>query len=148
MEYDIELIVDAPVEAVWRIITDAETWPRWQLGLGVVAQVGGEPGAPGSVRELRFDLPGRDMSMRETIVRVEADTRYDARYDAGPVHNVCGNALSPFDGGTRWVQSNTWFFDGVDASDDDRERFIATTTATMHDLKAYVEHGTEVPRIS
>lgn len=74
-EYDLETVwqFDAPVEAVWEAIVDAEGWPRWWRGVeSVVTLARGDASGVGEERcyVFRSVLPFR-LSFVTRVTRVE-----------------------------------------------------------------------------
>ncbi len=64
-----EILVDAPPERVWAIITDIDRWPDWQPGVSKARLEG--PLAPGSV----FRWRASGLSIRSTLREVAPPSR-------------------------------------------------------------------------
>lgn len=142
MEYTLDVLIAATPQEVAAAYADPATWTQWQPGLVEVTPLVGTRGTPGARTALRFEFPGHAMEMVETQQHVELPHRYDAIYSSGPVTNFCSNTFAPTpDGSTAWTQHNGWEFDGVDANEDDEERFRATTLSMMHGFRAWVEQS-------
>jgi uncharacterized protein YndB with AHSA1/START domain len=79
-----EVLIDAPVEVVWRTITEPEEVSRW---FADQVELVAEPGARGS---MRFGEQGGDI----VVDAVEAYTRFSFRWNFPPGEEpVAGNSI-------------------------------------------------------
>lgn len=145
MDYVVEARIVAPLDTVWAALADPAQWPAWQLGLAEVTGLQDPEPSPGAERALHFALPGWSEPLHETVLVVVPARRYAARYVGGGATHLSDTTLIPDGDGVRIVQQHVWDFDLVDASDDDRERFIATSAAALDALRVWVEQGRRVP---
>jgi uncharacterized membrane protein len=60
MNIEHDILIDAPLERVWRVTADVEQWPTWTLTITSVRKVGGEPLGRGS--RARITQPGQPES--------------------------------------------------------------------------------------
>ena len=67
---DTEIVIDAPPERVWEVLTRFESFPDWNP---FIRRIDGEP-AVGSKLEVELEPPGgRGMTFRPRVVVVEAN---------------------------------------------------------------------------
>ncbi len=120
-----EILIDAPVEVVWRIITEPDQIVRW---FSQEAEL--EPHAGGRGR-LRF-TSGHSVQLK--IESVEPPRRFAFRWaeEKGPVARMDNSMLVEFTlrpeaGGTllRVVETG---YDRVDWSDEDKEKYVEEHT--------------------
>jgi hypothetical protein len=101
------IAIDAPAMAVWAVLTDLNRYPEWNP---LFREASGEVTAGKRIR-LRSVRPasGRLMTVKPEIVAAEPGV--ELRWAAGLPGIIGGEhtfALSPADGGTRLVQSESF----------------------------------------
>lgn len=76
-KFEREVEIDAPVEAVWKVITDSNHWPEWFPGVDTVLNVT-------SVREGgRFEWTNEGQTGQGTIVKMEPMKRLEIMTQLG-----------------------------------------------------------------
>jgi uncharacterized protein YndB with AHSA1/START domain len=141
-----EVVIDAPVERVWELITRAEHLGAWfgDAGADVDLRVGG-------ALELRWK---ESAASHGRIERLEEPTAFSFRWapfaDPGGLHPVEGNStlveftLAAEGDGTRLTVVETGFA-GLDATPEQRERnFGSNTEGWRLELDELVEYAGRV----
>lgn len=104
--------IEAPIELVWRHLTDPALMNAWSVA-PVELAVGNDPWQPGSERTVRVRRFGVPLTLREEVVAVDAPDRYEYRVRPNAVvrrHHAIQD-LARVDGGTRvtWsVDIRSW----------------------------------------
>ena len=100
-----EIDIDAPPEAVWRVLADFDRYGEWNP---FIPRLEGTP-APGSRLTVRLTPPGgRAMTFRPTVLAVEPERafRWKGRlFVPGLFDGEHAFQLEPRDGGTRFIHS-------------------------------------------
>lgn len=87
MNYTCDIEIELPREKVVELFDSPEQQPKWQRGLQSVELKSGERGKPGAISELVFLHKGRQMGMRETVLRNELPDSFAVLYEAKNVRN-------------------------------------------------------------
>jgi len=140
-----ETVIDAPVQRVWKLITEAEHLGRWFADAGAEIDL-----RPGGAIVLRW---GEHGTSRGRVVAVEPHTRFSYRWapfkDPGGQEPLEGNStlveftLAPEGDGTRLrvVESG---FASLDTSDEQRARNVEGNTRGWEletdELRDYAEN--------
>jgi uncharacterized protein YndB with AHSA1/START domain len=138
-----ETVIDAPLERVWEVITEAEHLGRWFGNAGAEIDL-----RPGGAMVLRWS----DRALRGRVVAVEPPTRFSYRWapfdDPGGDEPVDGNStlveftLQPEGDGTRLRVVETGF-GSLAASDEQRARNLDGNTEGWQretdELREYAE---------
>ena len=121
-----EVVVDAPIERVWSLITEAEYFGAWFADSGAEIDL-----RPGGAMTLRWEEHG---TVRARVERVEPPRRFSYRWaNAVDVEPSEGHStlveftLSTEDAGTR-VRVVESGFASLDSSDEDRRQQIDDNT--------------------
>jgi uncharacterized protein YndB with AHSA1/START domain len=99
--FEINLIINRPIEAVFAFISNPENLPRWRAATLEVKRTSSEPLAVGSVARGRFTFLGRPFEGNLEIIKHEPHRSYATRLTEGPFPLEAHYTLNPADGGTR-----------------------------------------------
>jgi uncharacterized protein YndB with AHSA1/START domain len=109
-----ELIIDRPVEAVWRAFDNADNLRVWQPTLASFDHISGTPGHPGAVSRLTYREGKRDVVLTETILTRDYPGRFSGEYDSGMGISRITNRFTPHGGhATRWEVACEFSFNGI-----------------------------------
>jgi uncharacterized protein YndB with AHSA1/START domain len=130
--------VEAPVEAVFRALTEPEALEQW-----LATRVQSEATTGGRFRyEFEFDDPAQNNVQEGEYVAVEAPNRLALpwRFGFSPKQTTVEYVLRPEDGGTSVEFTHSGFEEG-DPWDGVFERFTGGWQMFLGSLKSYVETG-------
>ena len=99
--------IDAPPEKVWAILADLASYPQWNP---LFREASGQPTA-GSTLTLQTVRPGTERVMTIKVKVLTADPGAQLRWVSSLPGIITGEhnfALTPADGGTRLVQTETY----------------------------------------
>ena len=114
MKYESELIINLPRERVIELFDDPGNLPKWQKSLRSFEHVSGEPGQPGAISRLIYDMDGRDIEMTETIIGRSPPDEFSGLFEAEGVWNSLTNHFyEDGPGKTRWVLDSEFKFSGL-----------------------------------
>lgn len=114
MKLKFELIIDADREAVWEAFDNADHMQRWQRTLVSYEHRSGEPGVPGSVAKLVYDVNGRRTIMTETISEHRKPVFMAGIYETSHSTTLVFNTFEQIDEQhTRWVAWTNMNFKGL-----------------------------------
>lgn len=102
-------VIDAPVEALWRLHTGVDDWPAWQPDIASARLDG--PFAPGST----FSWHTSGLDIDSTIYEVEPERR---TLWGGPAHGIAGIhewTFTSAEGGTRVETAESWSGEPIEA---------------------------------
>ena len=113
MKHHYEVLIDADVETVWKILDDVDSMKKWQPSLESITHKSGEPGQPGAVSELVYDENGRKVTMIETVTE-RRDLQFMAlKFESSMGDTVVVNHFEDIDGKqTRWKMYSNFTFKG------------------------------------
>ncbi len=148
MKYQLDILIDLPLEETIKKMDNAENMIHWQKGLVSYKQISGEPGAVGAKMELNYLFGKKEMTLTETILKNDFPNAFDATYETKNVYNLQKNTFeATSDGKTKWTSNATFKF----------ESFIMRAMAFllpgvfkkqskkfMDDFKAFAEKGISV----
>ncbi|WP_207956782.1 SRPBCC family protein [Rubrobacter tropicus] len=103
------VVIEAPVEVLWRLHTDVDAWPTWQPDI-TAARLDG-PFAPGST----FSWHTSGLDIESTVYEVEPERR---TLWGGPAHGIVGIhkwTFTPVEGGTRVETAESWSGEPIEA---------------------------------
>lgn len=81
MKFKLELIINKPLEEVWKAFDSTENLKQWQPSLKKLEHVSGTPGQPGAVSTLTYEENEREFSLTERIILREEPDRFDGIYE-------------------------------------------------------------------
>ncbi len=152
LKYTSEISVSLPRDKVVAIFEDHEQVPHWMEGFISLDAVSGEPGAEGSVSNLKFQMGKRLIDMKETILAKHLPETFSCQYDADGVKNMIDNRFVEVSKNeTRWEMDNVFEFEGF------MMKLIGTlmpfmfkkqTMTHAKNFKAYAENGVSVAKSS
>ena len=122
--------IAAPVEVLWRLHTDVDTWPTWQPDIETARLDG--PFAPGST----FSWHTSGLDIDSTIYRVEPERR---TLWGGPAHGIIGIhewTFATVEGGTRVETVESWSGEPIEA---DPEAMQAALDGSLVDWLKHLE---------
>jgi uncharacterized membrane protein len=79
------VVIDRPIEEVFRYITDLEKLPKWATGIRGARLVSGEPRQRGARYEVGGHILGRKQRGHYTVVVSEEDRLFEAEGSLGPL---------------------------------------------------------------
>jgi uncharacterized protein YndB with AHSA1/START domain len=98
------LMINRPIEAVWKFLTDLENYPMWHKGMVEARKTSEGPMDMGTTIEVTAEIPGRH-TMKLVITDFEPNRKIAWRVDARPVTGAAGYVarctFEPVQGGTR-----------------------------------------------
>jgi hypothetical protein len=107
MKYQTSINVELPRSRLLEILEDPEGWKSWQPGLISYEFLDEDHTIPGAGILLVYDMNGRKMQMRETLVERLVPESMTFIYEAKGVWNQVVNRFTEEDGKTtKWVQEN------------------------------------------
>ncbi len=95
VKFTMDLVLDRPIEAVWRAFDNPENLKAWQRDLVSVEPVSGTPGQPGAVSRLTYREGKRVIVLTETITERQQPNHFAGTYDAGMGLNHITADFSP-----------------------------------------------------
>jgi uncharacterized protein YndB with AHSA1/START domain len=108
MKLNLDIVVDAPREAVWDAIVDPARRHRWQADLSAMEAVSGEPGAVGFVAR-RVDRQGEAIGL-ESVSESRRPDFVAFIVEGDDCKALVVHTLTEAGDGTRWqAWSNTAF---------------------------------------
>ena len=131
-----EILIDAPVEAIWRIQTDVEAWPSWQPDVASAETEG--PLEVGSV--FRWQTAG--LGITSTVEEMDAPHRI---VWGGPAQGIVAIhvwSLEPTDDGVLVRTAESWEGEPVDAQPETLQRALdGSLRAWLENLKRAAENA-------
>ena len=110
------VVINRPVEDVWKFLTDFENYPKWHKGMAEARQTSEGPTGPGTSVEVVAEILGRH-TIKLEITHFEPDRKIVWRVDARPVTGAAGYAagytFESVQGGTRVFKYIEGDFAGV-----------------------------------
>ncbi|MEM8861867.1 MAG: SRPBCC family protein [Chloroflexota bacterium] len=103
MKYKTEVTIDLPREQVIALFDNSENMAKWQDGFISMEHISGEPGQPGAISELKYDMRGRKVEMKETIESNNLPNEMTFIFEVDNVWNRHENYFYEESGQTRWV---------------------------------------------
>ena len=100
-KFEINLVIDRPIEEVFAFISNAENLPRWRATALEVKRAASGPIAVGSIFRARFTFLGRPFDGNLEIISYEPHRKYATRMVEGPFPLEAHYALEPIESGTR-----------------------------------------------
>lgn len=99
-KFEINLIINRPIEEVFEFISNPENLPRWRAGTLEIKRNSSEPLGVGSIVKGRFTYLGRPFDGNLEIILHEPHQRYGTRLVEGPFPLEARYALVPAGSGT------------------------------------------------
>lgn len=137
MKYVVEMMIDAPRDAVIKHYLDPESMKVWETGLSKIESIQGSLFEQGSVGYLHFNFGEHQMKMKVTNETINLPDHIIQIYEVPGAWNRCDNHFIELKQQTRWIMDVEFRFD-----DDPHfpiERFMDKTRAGMTIFKAYIE---------
>jgi carbon monoxide dehydrogenase subunit G len=100
-KFEINLVINRPIEEVFAFISNPENLPRWRAGTLELARTSSEPLSVGSIFKGRFTFLGRPFDGNLEIILHEPHRRYGTRLTEGPFPLEARYALVPAGNGTQ-----------------------------------------------
>lgn len=100
-KFEINLVVNRPVEEVFAFISNPENQPRWRTATLEITRTSSEPLDVGSVVKGRFTFLGRPFAGNLQIIAREPHRSYATRMVEGPFPLEAHYTLEPTENGTR-----------------------------------------------
>ena len=69
------IVVNAPIEKVWKLMLDIPGWPKWFPALKAAGPVSGAPLAQGSVLSFKLALMGPALTMKVSVIESQPPRR-------------------------------------------------------------------------
>ena len=148
MKYQVEEIIDLPLEETVNKLDNPENMQHWQQGLVNYKQLSGTPGEVGATMQLDYDMGKRKMSLTETIIKRELPGEFHTSYETKGVYNLQQNYFEALaDGRTKWTSNAEFRFAGIGMK---LMGFLMPgvfkkqSKKYMSDFKAFAERGVSV----
>ncbi len=148
MKYTLEITIQAPLEEVIKKFDSVENMKHWQRGFVSYNHISGTPGKEGAQAELTYKMGKREITMVETITKINLPHEFHGTYDAKGVHNIQKNYFEALDDTTtKWTSESEFKFSSF------AMKFFAfimpgafkkQSYQYMKDFKAFVEEGKSV----
>jgi hypothetical protein len=142
MKYAVSIEINAPIAEVIKRFDNPDLMKEWMQGLVSFEHVSGEPGQPGAVSKLVFQMGKRRIEMVETIKVRNLPEEFSGIYEAKGVYNEVGNFFTAKDEQTTFYETTQlfefkggmkiigWLFPGA---------FKKQSLQYLKDFKAFVE---------
>lgn len=113
MKHTLETTINKPIDEVISFFLDPGNYPLWMEGLQEHKVISGKAGEKGAESTFTFDMKGRTMEMKETVLESSLPERYQVQYDAPGMVNKVGFIFSFIDGETtKIINDNEFEFSG------------------------------------
>ena len=113
MNHTLEVTIKKPINDVIAFHQDPEKYPLWMEGLKNHEVISGKAGELDTVSTFVFDMKGRTMEMKETVIESNLPEKYEVRYDAPGIVNTVGFSFSKIDEeSTKVINYNEFQFSG------------------------------------
>ena len=106
-DYKNEVVINKPVEQVWKVFTDGEKMDQWLIGLKSVEIVKGQPDEIGSQFKLKFVEDGHEMEVIETVTAFEANKRFAFDLDSDVFKGKTDIRMEPMGDKTKLTAVNS-----------------------------------------
>jgi len=100
-KFEINLVINRPMEEVFAFISNPENQPRWRATTLEITRISSEPLGVGSVVKGRFTFLGRPFEGNLEIIALEPHRSYTARMVGGPFPLEARYTLEPSGNGTQ-----------------------------------------------
>ena len=111
-----DIVINRPIEEVWKFFTDFENYPKWHKGMAEARQTSEGPTGAGTTVEVVAEILRRH-TMKLMITDFEPNTKIAWRVDARPLTGaagyVAGCTFESIQGGTRVFKYIEGEFAGV-----------------------------------
>lgn len=109
-----EIVLDRPIEAVWRAFDNPENLKVWQPTLVSFEPVSGTPGQPGAVSRLTYQEGKRIIVLMETVTDRQQPNLFAGTYDSGMgLNNITARFSPQGDGATLWRMEGEFISRGI-----------------------------------
>lgn len=107
MNYQNEVVINAPREKVVELFEDPNNIAKWQPGFISMELIKGEAGTVGSQHRMHYKMGKRDIEMVETITKIDLPNVFSGTYTAKNVFNAIDNNFEDLGNGTTryWTQN-------------------------------------------
>lgn len=114
MKFNLEIIIEKPIDEVIEKFSDPDNLPKWQPGLISIEHMEGTPGEVGAKQRMNYLMGKRKVELIETIKVNDLPREFSATYVAGKVWNDNKNFFaSSKDGNTIYSAENEFQLKGV-----------------------------------
>jgi carbon monoxide dehydrogenase subunit G len=100
-KFEINLVINRPIEEVFGFISNAENLPLWRASALEIKRTSSEPFGIGSVFKARFSFLGRPFYGDLTIIAHEPHEKYGTKVVGGPFPLEARYTLAPAERGTQ-----------------------------------------------
>jgi uncharacterized protein YndB with AHSA1/START domain len=101
------VMIDRPVEEVWKFIMDLSKTPTWDTGVLEVKQTSTGPVGVGSTCDFRARMMMRNMTISMRITEYEPNRRFSFEHTSGPMEgSIITFSIENIDGKTRFTFSH------------------------------------------
>lgn len=104
--FEIEVVIDRPVDVVFPLFNDGSKMPLWMEGFERIEHLGGEPGTVGSQSRLVFRENGREIVLDETMTAVKPNEELAFSVSAPMIASDVTIRFTPEEGRTRVRSTN------------------------------------------
>ena len=99
--FEINLVINRPIEEVFAFISNPENQPRWRATTLEISRTSSEPLGVGSIVKGRFTFLGRPFEGNLEIIALEPYQRYGTRLVEGPFPLEARYTLEPAESSTQ-----------------------------------------------
>jgi uncharacterized protein YndB with AHSA1/START domain len=99
--FEINLVINRPIEEVFAFISNPENQPRWRAATLEITRVSSEPLDVGSIVKGRFSFLGRPFEGNLEIIARDPHQSYATRMTEGPFPLEARYTLKPVEGATQ-----------------------------------------------
>jgi|ERR1700752_4082016 len=100
-KFEINLVINRPIEEVFGFVSNAENLPLWRASALEVKRTSSEPPVVGSIFKARFSFLGRPFDGDLEIIEHEPHEKYGTKMVGGPFPLEARYALAPTANGTQ-----------------------------------------------
>lgn len=113
MKYKSEITINAPFAKVWQFYTDPESMPKWQPTFRGMEHLEGEPGRPGAVSLMKYEMRGSIEELTETIHEMSEGHMKATYATPGVVNHMTSDIIKVDENTTKVVLESEFLFSGL-----------------------------------
>jgi uncharacterized protein YndB with AHSA1/START domain len=107
------VLIDRPIEEVWRFITDISKVPKWDTHVLEAKQTSAGPLGLGATLELREKMGNINMTQLQRVIEYEPNRKFSVENTSGPVKGtIIMFSMETVEGKTRFTSSGDVRFNG------------------------------------
>ena len=107
------VLIDRPIEEVWRFITDMSKVPKWDTHVLEAKQTSAGPLGLGATLELREKMGNINMTQLQRVIEYEPNRKFSVEIASGPAKGtIIMFSMETVEGKTRFTSSGDVRFNG------------------------------------